>query len=120
MAKSIEPVRDRQSSGMAVQTTAASQSFVDDPFLRRIDWVAHSKINDVNPIAPLAVLELVDAPEEIPGQIVDSRCHFDVITLGRLMVPGAGLVLGSMIQGLAYASAAPPQRRTPRCLLRRE
>ena len=48
---------------------------VDDPRLGRVGRVAHAQVDDVDPGAALAVLQLVDLAEEVGGQPPDARAR---------------------------------------------
>ncbi len=60
---------------------------VDDPLLGRIGGVAHPQVDHVDPVAPLAVLQLVDPAEEIRRQAADPGRDLEVVSSRSTRVP---------------------------------
>ena len=59
---------------------------VDHPIFRRIGGIAHSQVDHVDPVAPFAILELVDFAEQVRRKVADPRRNLEVVALDRLML----------------------------------
>ena len=59
---------------------AASQSLSIDPLFGRIGGIAHSQIDHVDPVAPLAILQLVDLAEQVGRKVANPRCNLEVVS----------------------------------------
>ncbi len=48
------------------------QHLVDDHLARRISWIAHAEVDDVNASAPFSILEVIDLAEQIWWQAANA------------------------------------------------
>ena len=67
--------------------------------------IAHPQVDHVDPVAPLAVLQLVDLAEEIRRQAPDPRRDLEVVVLDRLVLLGTGIGLVVDHRGTILARA---------------
>ena len=79
---------------MVARVTGGLAKLVDHPFLGRIGGIAHPQVDHVDPVAPFAILELVDATEKIGRKVADPGRDLEIVALDRLVLLGTGICVG--------------------------
>ena len=101
---------------MVARVARGLAELVDDPFLGRIGGVAHPQVDHVDPVPPLAVLQLVDPAEQVRGEVANAGGDLQVVSFDRLMLLRARVGLGihhRQVRPGPAASTAVPVDRDP-------